>query len=273
MSFLRSRENRIKLAGFAVVAALSAYLVHQWKFREGARPGADGRPLTEAERTEIQRALERGRERAQAADAGWRAAMDVLTSKNIIGDRDSGDCPIHVPLHAASDKKLPFWLNRIKEENLRREKSVWGKFYDEQSKEITKAIALPQTSETIGTLLGDALRTKMLDMEWEVTFVLDVDKEPRLRYGEGPMGKEYEAGMVGGHAYVYDYRTKKIECAAHIVAENAPVVKYEYKKAAEGAVRDFDQGRLEAEQKLRVDLLEMMYLRLSNEIRYRAKVQ
>lgn len=273
MSFLRSRENRIKLAGFAVLAVVSAYLVHQWKFRDGARSETDGRVLTEAERVEIQRALDLGRERAQAANAGWRAAIDVLTSKTIIGDRDTGDCPIRVPLHPANDKKPPLWLNRVKEENLSREKSAWGKFYDEQSKEITKAIAMPQTSEKIASLLGDALRTKMLDMEWEVTFVLDVDNEPRLSYAEGPMGKEYTPGMVGGHAYVYDYRSKKIECAAHIVAENAPVIKYEYKKAPDGPMAQLEQGRLEAEAKLRLDLLEMMYLKLSNEIRYRAKTQ
>lgn len=274
MSSRFSRASRVKLLGLGVIAVTSAYLVHQWKFRDGARLEGSGRPLTDAERTEIQQALERGREKAQAADAGWRAAMDSIASKNILGDRDSGDCPIHVPLHAASEKNPPLWLNRIKEENLAKAKSAWGNFYAEQSKEITKAIAVPQTNEKIASLLGDANRTKLLDMEWEVAFVLDVDNEPKYSFGNGPTGgKQYWPGMMAGNVYIYDYRTKKIECAANIVVENAPSIKFEYKKMIDPGRPDLNQGRVELEQALRRDLLEMMYLKLSSEIRYQVRAK
>jgi hypothetical protein len=226
-------------------------------------PEARERPIPEATRAEIQKLLDTARGRAEAAEKAWRSAIEAAAAAKLVDRPDLGACPVRVSKSPPNDEFSPVWLNQIKADELPTATSnALGNFKDRASG-IERELDQKHTSKATAALLEEAKRLEGTRTLWEVTFLVDREIEPVPSLNDA-----YESGVIAGRAYLYDYRSEKVECAALVVGENSESVKFTFHTRS--VAPNPTEGMLEFKQALKRDLRISTYREVAERMRFRA---
>jgi hypothetical protein len=240
------------------LAALLVLLV-LLRWEGGAAAGAHERPLTEGERAEIQGSLDRARGRAEAAQQAWRRGIEEAVGQEVGPKADLGECPVNVPRPSSVDDRAPIWLNRIKGPPPRMSSAWsmdpgatcnWMSGYEKVAEDPELAPGARLPPGTAARLLEQAKALEATDLPWEVTFLIET---------------EAPSGAVVGRTYLYDYRTKKVECAGRVSVTTSDGLKPGYREPSPGD----NPARSEGERRRR-DLRISMHRQVADSVSFRA---
>lgn len=236
-------------------------------------PDAGHRPLTDDERAGVQKSLDQARRRAEVAQKAWRGGIEQAVEKDVIPKIEFGACPVDVARPSTTDDHAPIWLNRMKgplpdvSSNWTMNpnaSSNWTNSYEKSAEDIELILGAKVTPETAARLLEDAKRLEVMEIPWEVTFLVETEVEPVAR------GSSYDSGIVAGRTYLYDYRTKRVECAGRVLAKNSDRVNFNYTELLLPS-----GGRIGTDQEfwlaLKRDLRISTYRQVADSMRYRVE--
>jgi hypothetical protein len=226
-------------------------------------PEARERPLPPATKAEIQKLLADARARVEASDKAWRSAIEAASAAKLVERPDLGPCPVRVGKPPPNDEFAPTWLNQIKADDLKSATSNALANFRERASYVERELEGEHTSRAASRLLEEAKRIEGTTTLWEVTFLVDREIEP-----VGLLNEQYESGVIGGRAYLFDYRTQKVECAALVVGENSESVKFSFHTRS--VAPNPTEGMLEFGQALKKDLRISTYREVAERMRFRA---
>ncbi len=221
------------------------------------------KPLPADTRAEIQKLLDSARGKAEASQKAWRAAIEAAAAAKLVERPDLGPCPVRVPSPRREDEFPPDWLNQIKSANVEAAKCNALDNFESRAQDIERDLGREHTARGAARLLEEAKRLEGTRTLWEVAFVIDREVEP-----EPALNEQYESGVVAGRAYLFDYRSEKVECAALVVAENSESVKFSFRTRSVGPSPV--EGLAEFRQALKRDLRISTYREVAERVRFRA---
>ena len=182
-----------------------------------------GTELTTTERAAIDQELAVARERSRAAQTAYANALTNATKDAIVPRSDLGACPYRLQMPETGSGAYypsPFPLVRVNAGDTIVPSARVASYDADIAAVAAMAEARYRDAATPGRLLRRAHELATRSLSWDVTFVAEHASEPKA------IGRTSVGGSIGGTAYLFDYKSGRIACAARIYASNSDSLEF-----------------------------------------------